>query len=74
MKLFQIEEPEGGPSDPDAAGAAVGVDASAGFVEVALSVGGNAVVEPVCETFVKLGGSGRPIATSKLCRSLLAVG
>ena len=44
MKLFQIEEPEGGPSDPDAPGAAIGVDVSAGYAEVALSIGGNAVV------------------------------
>jgi hypothetical protein len=44
MKLFQIEEPEGGPSDPDAPGAAIGIDVSAGAAEVAMSVGGNAVL------------------------------
>ena len=44
MKLFQIEEPDGGPADPTAAGAAIGIDASSAVVEVAFSVGGNAVV------------------------------
>ena len=44
MKLFQIEEPEGGPADDDAPGAAVGIDASAAAVEVATAVGGNAVL------------------------------
>jgi len=46
LKLFQIEEPGGGPSDPGAPGAAIGVDASADHAEVALSVGGNSVVLP----------------------------
>ena len=44
MKLFQIEEPDGGPVDPAAGGAAIGVDASGAVVEVAFSVGGNALV------------------------------
>jgi hypothetical protein len=44
VKLFQIEEPDGSPADPDAPGAAIGVDASGGFAEVAISVGGNALV------------------------------
>ncbi|HUC09963.1 MAG TPA: hypothetical protein VL985_06005 [Stellaceae bacterium] len=44
MKLFQIEEPEGGPLDPDASGAAIGIDASGAVAEIAVSVGGNAVV------------------------------
>ncbi|HEY1261311.1 MAG TPA: hypothetical protein VGF34_18830 [Stellaceae bacterium] len=44
MKLFQIEEPEGGPTDPDAPGAAIGIDASRGPAVVAVAVGGNAVV------------------------------
>jgi hypothetical protein len=44
VKLFQIEEPDGGPTDPNAPGAAVGIDASSAEVEVALSVGGNAVI------------------------------
>jgi hypothetical protein len=44
LKLFQIEEPEGGPADPDAPGAAIGIDAGAARAEVAFSVGGNALV------------------------------
>ena len=44
MKLFQIEEPDGGPADPSAPGAAIGIDAGGAEVEVAFSVGGNAVV------------------------------
>jgi hypothetical protein len=42
MKLFQIEEPDGGPADPDMPGAAIGIDASGAAVEVAFAVGGNA--------------------------------
>ena len=44
MKLFQIEEPDGGPVDPRASGAAVGIDASGICAVVAFSVGGNALV------------------------------
>jgi hypothetical protein len=44
MKLFQIEEPDGSPSDPHAPGVAIGVDASGGLAEVAVSVGGNALI------------------------------
>jgi hypothetical protein len=44
VKLFQIEEPEGGPTDPNAPGAAIGIDASGAAIEVAVSVGGNAAV------------------------------
>jgi hypothetical protein len=44
VKLFQIEEPEGGPADPSAPGAAIGIDAGGAEAEVAFSVGGNAVV------------------------------
>lgn len=44
MKLFQIEEPDGGPADPSAPGAAVGIDAAGDVAEVAVSVGGNAVL------------------------------
>jgi len=44
MKLFQIEEPDGSPSDPDAPGAAVGIDASGVLAEVAVAVGGNAAM------------------------------
>jgi hypothetical protein len=42
MKLFQIEEPDGSPSDPNAPGAAIGIDAAGDLVEVAFAVGGNA--------------------------------
>lgn len=44
MKLFQIEEPEGGPADPDEPGMAIGIDLSGASAQVAVSVGGNAVV------------------------------
>lgn len=44
MKLFQIEEPEGGPTDTGAPGAAIGIDASGAVAEVAVAAGGNAVV------------------------------
>ena len=44
MKLFQIEEPDGSPSDPEAPGAAVGIDVSGARAEVAIAVGGNAVL------------------------------
>jgi hypothetical protein len=44
LKLFQIEEPEGGPADPSAPGAAIGIDAGGACAEVAFSVGGNALV------------------------------
>lgn len=44
MKLFQIEEPDGSPTDPDAPGAAIGIDATGKLAEVAMAIGGNAVV------------------------------
>jgi len=44
LKLFQIEEPDGAPADPNASGAAVGIDASGSHAEVAFSVGGNALL------------------------------
>jgi len=43
VKLFQIEEPDGSPSDPDAPGAAIGIDAIGAQGEIAFAVGGNAV-------------------------------
>jgi hypothetical protein len=43
MKLFQIEEPDGSPSDPDAPGAAIGIDAGGDLAEVGYAVGGNAM-------------------------------
>ena len=44
MKLFQIEEPDGSPSDPTGPGVAIGLDASGRFAEVAVAVGGNAAL------------------------------
>ena len=44
MKLFQIEEPDGGPADPHAPGAAIGIGAGGVRAEVAFSVGGNAIL------------------------------
>ena len=44
MKLFQIEEPDGSPVDPDAPGIAIGIDIGDPEAEVAVAVGGNAVV------------------------------
>src|SRR6185295_6778954 len=44
MKLFQIEEPDGSPADPDAPGVAIGIDLTGAYAEVALSVGGNAAI------------------------------
>jgi len=44
VKLFQIEEPDGGPVDPRASGAAIGIDAGGTCAEIAFSVGGNALV------------------------------
>ena len=44
VKLFQIEEPEGGPTDPSSPGAAIGIDAVGAEARVAFSVGGNPVM------------------------------
>ena len=44
MKLFQIEEPDGSSADPDAPGVAVGIDLSGVYAEVAVAIGGNAVM------------------------------
>lgn len=44
MKLFQIEEPDGSPVDPDAPGAAIGIDVTGSQAEVAIAIGGNAAV------------------------------
>jgi hypothetical protein len=44
VKLFQIEEPDGSPADPDMPGAAVGIDLTGARAEVATAVGGNAVI------------------------------
>jgi hypothetical protein len=42
VKLFQIEEPDGTPVDPDMPGVAVGVDLGGAEAAVAVAVGGNA--------------------------------
>jgi hypothetical protein len=44
VKLFQIEEPDGEPTDPSAPGAAIGIDAAGPELMVAFSVGGNAQI------------------------------
>jgi hypothetical protein len=44
VKLFQIEEPDGSPVDPDAPGVAIGIDIGGREAEVAVAVGGNAAV------------------------------
>ena len=44
MKLFQIEEPDGAPVDPDAPGVAIGIDIGGASAEVAVAVGGNAAM------------------------------
>jgi hypothetical protein len=44
MKLFQIEEPDGSPSDPDAPGAAIGIDLTGALAAVAVAAGGNAAI------------------------------
>jgi hypothetical protein len=44
VKLFQIEEPDGFPADPDAPGMAVGIHIGGAQAEVAVAVGGNAMV------------------------------
>jgi len=44
VKLFQIEEPDGSPADPDAPGVAIGIDIGGSEAEVAVAVGGNAVM------------------------------
>jgi hypothetical protein len=44
VKLFQIEEPDGSPADPDAPGMAVGIHIGGMQTEVAVAVGGNAAI------------------------------
>src|SRR4051812_20094743 len=43
-KLFQIEEPDGSPSDPEAPGIAVGIYVGGAQAEGAVAVGGNPMV------------------------------
>jgi hypothetical protein len=44
VKLFQIEEPDGSPGDPDAPGIAVGIHIGGAVAEVAVAIGGNAMM------------------------------
>jgi hypothetical protein len=44
VRLFQIEEPGGGPTDPNEPGAAIAIEATGASAEVAFSVGGNALI------------------------------
>jgi hypothetical protein len=44
VKLFQIEEPDGSPTDPDAPGIAIGIYVGGAQAEVAIAVGGNATM------------------------------
>jgi len=71
VKLFQIEEPEGGPADPNAPGAAIGIDAVGAEGEVAVSVGGNAVVLADREGFERALPVPAGAATEAAWRELL---
>jgi hypothetical protein len=44
VKLFQIEEPDGSPADPNAPGLAIGIHFAGAQAEVAVAVGGNAML------------------------------
>ena len=44
VKLFQIEEPDGSSADPDTPGVAVGMHIGGAQAEVAVAVGGNAMM------------------------------
>jgi hypothetical protein len=71
VKLFQIEEPEGGPADPSAPGAAIGIDAAGAEAQVAFSVGGNAVVLADREGFERVLPVPAAAATTAEWRELL---
>jgi hypothetical protein len=71
VKLFQIEEPEGGPTDPDAPGAAIGIDLSGAVAEVAMSVGGNAMILADREGFEQTLLAPSPDGPAKRWRELL---
>ncbi len=70
MKLFQIEEPDGSPSDPDLPGAAIGIDASGAEAVVATAVGGNAVVLDDREGFALNLSIPAPSAATEAWQSL----
>jgi hypothetical protein len=44
MKLFQIEEPDGSPTEESGPGLAIAVEVAAGTLRVAVSLGGNAEI------------------------------
>jgi hypothetical protein len=71
MKLFQIEEPLGGPADASLSGAAIGVDASGAAAEVAFSVGGNAVFLHDREDFAQILPVPQPTVSTAAWRALL---
>jgi len=70
MKLFQIEEPDGSPADPDAPGAAIGIDAGSKLAEVAFSVGGNAMILTDREGFERALSVPGPEAPLADCQTL----
>jgi hypothetical protein len=70
VKLFQIEEPDGSPSDPDLPGAAIGIDAGGAAAVVATAVGGNAVVLDDREGFALNLALPAPSAATEAWQSL----
>jgi hypothetical protein len=70
VKLFQIEEPDGGPSDPEMPDAAIGIDASGAEAVVAMAVGGNAVVLDDREGFVLTLSVPAPSAATEMWQTL----
>jgi hypothetical protein len=70
VKLFQIEEPDGSPADPDLPGAAIGIDASGAEAVVATAVGGNAVVLADREGFALNLSVPAPSAATEAWQSL----
>jgi molecular chaperone DnaK (HSP70) len=78
MKLFQIEEPEGGLSPAEGPGASVGIDLAPGGSAVAVSLGGNAEILPDGEGAQRLDpqgvfGPGGGIDAKNLAAHLLAL-
>jgi hypothetical protein len=59
MKLFQIEEPEGGPLSADGPGAAVGIDLAVDSAAVAIALGGNAEILPGADGAQRLETTGQ---------------
>src|SRR5579883_2083763 len=54
MRLLQIEEPEGGPTDPDAPGAAIGIGEWRALFEAARLRAERALIRPVTHAVVAL--------------------